>query len=167
MYCLNQPLALLAQTTPAEPAETTTRLSRLEDISNNLNSGSLISSHWLIIAAGLVLLLLSMLSIMQWWQHRHEHSHPWLVYLSAARFAGLGLRHQWTLFWVARQQHLTSPLTLMLAPGTFDQHIKAYLESRASMRREGLRRRLQEVREIMYGDLVTASQVLEAGHAAV
>ncbi len=171
MFDISVPISLLAQTAadtsaPPDAATTGTSVAQLKEISKNLSSEGLISSHWLIIAVGLVLLLLSTLSILQWWQRRHEQSHPWLVYLSTARFAGLGLRHQWVLLWVARQQKLVSPITLMLSPSTFDMHVKAYLESRSGMRQEGLRRKLQEVRDILYGDVVTVSRVLEAGSAA-
>ena len=169
MFDLSYPFSVLAQAASASSdaaAETGTSVERLNEISKNLTSEGLISSHWLIIAIGLVLLLLSSLSIMQWWQRRHEQSHPWLLYLSTARYAGLGLRHQWVLFWVARRQKLVSPITLMLSPGTFDVHIKAYLESQPSWRREGLQRSLQEVRDILYGDVVAVSHVLEAGSAA-
>jgi len=144
---------LLAQTTPADTAEVAPRIDRLAEISNNLSSKDLISTHWLFIAAGIVFVLLSAISIAQWWKHRHDHSHPWLIFMATARFAGLGLRDQWVLFWIAHQQKLGSPLTLMLSPGTFDHHVKAHLDTCPGWRREGRRRRSQSIREHLFADL--------------
>ena len=144
---------LLAQAESAA-SDVPNKLTRLDQISENLNSDSLISSHGLLIAAGLIMLLLSCLSFLQWFKHRHEHSHPWLTFISAANFAGLGLRHQWALFWIARQQKLTSPITLMLAPGTFDQHVQRYLDARPNFRRESMRRTAQNIRELLFGDAI-------------
>ncbi len=151
MICVARIPLILAQAEPAPDTQGSAQF-RFDQISNNLTSDGLISSHWLLVAAGAVMLLLSAVSIVQWWKHRHEQSHPWLMFISAANFAGLGWRHQWTLFWIARHQKLGSPLTLMLAPGTFDQHVKAYLESRAGFRRESHRRVLQDVRELLFGN---------------
>lgn len=144
---------ILAQTGPAQQA-TPVHVHPLNQISENLNGDSLISMHWLLLAAGLVMLLLSAVSLMQWWKHRHEHTHPWMTFISTAGFAGLGWRHQWTLLWIARRQKLTSPISLMLAPGTFDQHVKAYLDSRPGFRRESIRRTTQDIRELLFGDAV-------------
>lgn len=157
MMLLNHLPLLLAQAdsaTAAAPGQPRQQAEILRDISGNLSSEGLISTHWLFIAAGVVFVLLSTVSIVQWWKHRHERSHPWLIFATTARIAGLGLRHQWSLFLIARQQKLASPLTLMLAPGTFDHHVKAYLDTRPNWRREGLRRKTQETREMLFGNLV-------------
>lgn len=156
---------LLAQADPAQTADARPGLERLSQISENLSSDGLISPHWLLISAGLVLLFLSGVSIAQWWKHRNEHSRPWMVYLTAARLAGLSWRRQWTLYWIARRQSLASPLTLMLSPATFDHHVKAYLLSCSNFRRESWRRRSQAIREHLYSDMGTPGFVPKANQS--
>ena len=140
---------ILAQDAPSYP---TPSLDRFSQISENFNSGELISPHWLMIAVGAMLLLLSALSIARWWKHRNEHARPLRVFLTASSMAGLGYADRWLLLLIARRQSLESPLTLMLSPGTFDHHAKAYL-SRRRWRREAVRRRSQSIRESLFGDL--------------
>ena len=133
----------LAQAEPPGPATGITRISQVTD---NLTGDALIPTHWLLIGAGAMLLLLSVLSIMRWWKHHDEHSHPLWVYSGTARLAGLGYRDQWVLLVIAYRQSLASPLTLMLSPGTFDHHVGAYLENRIRWRREAVRRRTRAIR---------------------
>ncbi len=141
---------LLAQDAPANP---TPALDRFAQISQNFNSRELISPHWLLIFAGLLLLLLSGLSIARWWRHRNEHARPMRVFSAVSRMAGLGYADRWMLLLAARHQALESPLTLLLSPGTFDHHIKLYLDARPRWRREAVRRRTQAIRESLFGDL--------------
>jgi hypothetical protein len=157
MTLLNHLPLLIAQTEPVKAGETIPGQERILLISDNFSGEGLIAPHWLIIAAGLVMLILSTVSIAQWWKHRHENSHPWLVFMVTARLAGLGYALQWTLFRVAQQQRLASPLTLMLSPGTFDHHVKAYLDTRSGWRREGLRRKTQAVRDGLFSDMALQS----------
>lgn len=151
MNPLTQLPLMLAQDAPANP---TPALDRFSQISENFTSRELISPHWLMISVGAMLLLLSVLSIARWWKHRNEHARPLHVFLAASRMAGLGLADRWMLLLAARHQSLESPLTLLLSPGTFDHHIKAYLQSRR-WRREAVRRRAQAIRESLFGDLPT------------
>lgn len=132
--------------------DTTMGLSRISEVAKNLSSDGLIPTHWLLIAAGALLLLLSGLSIARWWKHHDEYSHPLLVYSGTARLVGLGYLDQWALLVIAHKQSLSSPLTLMLSPGTFDHHVKAYLETRTRWRREAVRRRLNAIRAILFED---------------
>ena len=153
MMLMNHLPLLLAQADSAAPGVVRDKADILKDISGNLTSDGLITTHWLFIAAGIVFVLLSTVSIVQWWKHRHEHSHPWLIFMSTARFAGLGFREQWTLFRIAHQQKISSPLTLMLSPGTFDHHVKAHLDTCPGWRREARRRTSQSIRDHLFGDL--------------
>lgn len=145
-------LAQDAQDAPAPAAPGGPTLDRFSQISENFTSRELISPHWLLIAVGSMLLLLSVLSIARWWKHRHEHARPLRVFMTASGMAGLGYADRWLLFLIARRQSLESPLTLMLSPGTFDHHAKAYLDSRR-WRREAVHRRAQSIRESLFGDL--------------
>ncbi|GAB4108761.1 MAG: hypothetical protein Kow00105_16530 [Phycisphaeraceae bacterium] len=128
-------------------------MERVSKIAETFSSRELISPHWLFITAGLVLLLLSVVSIVHLFRHRHNNPHPLWVYLTAARIAGLGLLDQWVLFRIARRQGLATPLTLLLSPGTFDHHVKACVDARSAWRRETLRRRAQRIRERLFSDL--------------
>lgn len=149
MHPLTRLPLMLAQDAPANP---TPSLDRFSQISENFNSRELISPHWLMIAAGAMLLLLSAMSIARWWKHRNEHARPLRVFMVASSMAGLGYADRWMLLLAARHESLESPLTLLLSPGTFDHHIKAYLNSRR-WRREAVRRRAQSIRESLFGDL--------------
>ena len=143
---------ILAQDGPAPAAPAVPSLDRFSQISENFNNRELISPHWLMIAVGAMLLLLSALSIARWWKHRNQHARPLRVFLTASGMAGLSHADRWLLLLIARRQSLESPLTLLLSPGTFDYHIKAYLGSRR-WRREAVRRRAQAIRESLFGDL--------------
>lgn len=149
MLNLTHPVLMLAQTQPpaVNPGQ-----EYFNEINKNFSSDGLISTHWLLIAAGAVLLLLSCISIARWWKHRDQHSHPLLVFFGTARLAGLGITDRWVLVRIARQQSLSSPLTLMLSPATFDHHVKAFLASCPGWQRERTQRRAHTIRQTLYSD---------------
>ncbi len=136
----------------ADPAGSSDKRDMLTDVSNHFSSEGVIPTHWLLIAAGAMLLLLSSLSIARWWKHRDEYSHPLWVYLSVAKLAGLGHRDQWLLLMIARQQSLGSPLTLMLSPNTFEHHAQPYIQGRAAWRRAGLSQRARAIHHALFDD---------------
>lgn len=143
-------ISTLAQPPSAEPTITKPDLSV---VSEHATSAGLLTTNWLLIAAGAILLLLSALSIANWWKHRGDHAHPLLVFSGTAEVVGLTYRQRWTLLKIARNQSLTSPLTLMLSPTTYDHHAKGYLESRMNWRRESTRRQLNDIRIALFSDL--------------
>lgn len=163
MTPLTHLLLILAQ---AEPVGAAPGKNRWSQISETFSSEELISPHWLLIAAGAVLLLLSTLSIARWWKHRNEHARPLRVFSTVARMAGLGYADRWLLFRAARHQSLESPLTLLLSPGTFDHHVKAYLDTRPGWRRQAVRSRAQSIRECLFGDLPAHHTAHHASHPA-
>lgn len=147
-------MTTLAQAKPAEAPKPVIAKPDLSVVSQHASdTAGLIPTHWLLIAAGVVLLILSGLSIANWWKHRGEHAHPLLVFSTTAQLAGLSYRNQWTLLRMAHHQSLRSPLTLMLSPDTFDHHARAYLDSRLNWRQEPVRRQLQSIRETLFSDL--------------
>ena len=150
---LFSPLSLIGTLAQAQPTVPAVNKPSLEEIQKHLSSDGLIPTHWLLIAAGAVLLLLSGLSIANWWKHRGEHSHPLLVFSTTAQLVGLSYRHQWMLLRIARNQSLASPLTLMLSADTFDHHAKAYLQSRLSWRQQPVRRQLNTIRDTLFNRL--------------
>lgn len=146
-------LALITPLTQAPSGKPSIVKPDLSSVSEHATSAGLLTTNWLLIAAGVILLLLSGLSIANWWKHRGDHAHPLLVFSNTAQAIGLSYRQQWTLFWLARHQSLASPLTLILSPATFDHHAKIYLESRLNWRREPVRRQLQSIRDTLFSDL--------------
>ncbi len=144
------PMNTLTTLAQAQPSPPVTARPSIEDIQSHLSGDGLIPTHWILIAAGAIIVLLTGLSIARWWKHRDEHSHPLLVFSTTAGFAGLSYRQQWALLLLAHQQALASPLTLMMSPGTFDHHAKAYLESRLTFRREPVRRQLNQIRAHLF-----------------
>ena len=142
-------MTTLAQAPPDKPAIVKPSL---VEVSKNASSDGLIPIHWLLIAVGGIIVLLCGLSIANWWKHRDEHFHPLLVFSATAGQVGLGYRYQWALLRIAHRQSLGSPLTLMLSPGTFDHHAKAYLETCLAFRRESVRRQLNQIRAHLFDD---------------
>ncbi len=140
-------MTTLAQAPPAKP---TIIKPSLFEVSQNTSSDGLIPIHWLLIAAGGIIVLLCGLSIANWWKHRGEHSHPLLIFSTTAQLVGLSYRNQWTLLRLAHHQSLSSPLTLMLSADTFDHHAKPYLDSRLSWRQEPVRRQLSAIRDTLF-----------------
>lgn len=143
------PPLLLAQVDQTPPVPGGFKLSQ---VSEHFSSDSMIPTHWLLIAAGGMLLLLSGLSIARWYKHRDEYSNPLLVYLGVSRLVGLSYRDQWLLMRIARNGSLVSPLTLMLSPATFQHHAQPYINTRSTHRQQALKRRTQALHDTLFAD---------------
>ena len=103
-----------------------------------------------LVASGLALLLASIWG-WRWHQQRHLRSEPISVFHQVASQVGLSLKQQWLLVRIARQQHLPTPLTLMLSSGTLDHHAQAFLQAASARRRDALKGKIHAVATLLFG----------------
>ena len=79
---------------------------------------------------GLVVVVATLL----WWierrRSRTQRAHPLALFQRLATEMGLGLSDRWLLIRIARQQGLSSPLTLLLSPATLEHHARNYAQAR-------------------------------------
>ena len=93
------------------------------------------------VVLGLLLTLVSGVSIAAWLSRQRLQPHRLVVFDRLAREAGLTLRQRWLLVRIGRFCELPTPLTLMLCPGTLGRCARRYAEA---TRRRGRSRRLAE-----------------------
>ena len=125
------------------------------DISRHLSGQQMIPVQWIMVAAGLLLLLISSLSLYRLWRTRDQRSTPLLVFHRLAKQFGLSLRDQWLLYRIARQQTLPTPLTLMLARDTLEHHARAYAQGHTSARAQTLSQHIDTIAHTLFGDAPT------------
>lgn len=144
-------MQLLAQT-PADPSAsgTLTRVD-LKEVQNHFSSSQMIPIEWILLAAGIVLVGISLLSLIRWWKTRHERSSPMLVFFQVALRMGLGVLDGWLLYRIARQQRLPTPLTLMLTPATLEHHTDRFVARFSPGRAEMVRHRVRSIEQRLFG----------------
>ena len=120
-------------------------------IRDHFSSKSMIPVEWIIIGAGVVLLIVAALAIYRLWSHRHERSAPLLVFNRVAASQGLKLADRWFLWRIATQQTLPTPLTLLLSPPTLFHHGRSFAASRAPWRRAAILRHVAAIGQVLAG----------------
>jgi hypothetical protein len=116
-YCYMLPL-LAQRLTSVTPAE----------VSKNLGRGPLISVQWILVAIGLIITIISFISLLRWYRTRHLHPRPYTVFRQLACAQKLTLTQQWLLWRVARHQKLPNPITLMFCKRTLHHHVEDFLD---------------------------------------
>ena len=123
-------MTLLGQASPREPKPYLgSRKEMLEAIGQWNNQDSLMSPG---VAALVFLLLISLLVLYKvyvWNRDRRNQPQPMLLFYQVAGRFNIDLKSQWLLVRIARQQGLTSPLTLLLCESTMLFHVQAYVKS--------------------------------------
>lgn len=122
------------------------------EISRHFGSGGGFSFEWLLIAVGLVLFAIGVVSLRTWWKTRHLRSSPLLVFNRVAAACGLSLGDRVLLWRIARQQALPTPLTLLLSPTTLRHHARAYADARGFAGRAALMQRVATLRRRLFAD---------------
>lgn len=125
---------------------------RLQQISDNFGGHAIIPVQWVLIAAGLLMLVMAGLSLRVWWQTRHERSSPLSVFNKVAGDCGLTPGERLMLWRIARRRGLASPLTLMVSPTTLRHHARASCEHRGSGRRVREMRRVAALRRKLFAE---------------
>lgn len=77
---------------------------------------------------------------------------PLWIYRRIATDLHLTIKQQWRLYRIARQQQLTSPLTLLLSPATFTHHTSAYLSQVQPRKLPSHETQVRGLREHLFGD---------------
>ncbi|MCC6681179.1 MAG: hypothetical protein IT445_09805 [Phycisphaeraceae bacterium] len=118
----------------------------------NWGSGMAISPAWILLGAGLVLMVVAVLSFRHWWRTRHERPTPLLTFLSLAEKLGLTRGEQWLLIRVASQQKLSSPIALLLSAGTLAAHGRAFAGRYSTTRSKMLMQRVRNISDKLFGN---------------
>ncbi len=124
-----------------------------EEIRASFNQGTEslgMNPAWLLVLMGLVTAIISIVAYISLKRSGKQITPAFVVYLQLARELGLSWRQALTLYRIARQQDLTSPITLLLAPATFQAHARAYLQTRPPFQHAPLHRRLQAIQQHVF-----------------
>ncbi len=144
-------LHLLAQSDGLPRAPRTLTRVDLKEVQNHFNSSQMIPVEWILLAAGLVLVAISVMSLVRWWKTRHERSNPMLVFVQVAVRMKLGVADAWLLYRVARQQKLPTPLTLLVCVGTFEHHTSSYAARCSPARSAMIQRHARRIARRLFG----------------
>lgn len=124
----------------------------LSKVGEHWGSGGQVQFEYLLIAIGVVLVALSLVSLHRWWNTRDERPAPTLAFLEVCAAVGLSWGDRLFLWRIARQQRLPSPLTLMLCPITLHHHGKAYAEAVGLANRAARLRRVASLRRRLFAE---------------
>lgn len=83
-----------------------------------LEHGSRMHVADIMVVLGLVLTLISALSVLGWLMQQRLQPHRLVVFSRLGKALGLGLRDRWLLWRIARHEALPTPTALLLTPGT-------------------------------------------------
>lgn len=86
----------------------------------------------------------------RWHKQRQTQPSPALIFRRIADHLGLSLREQWLLKRIAHYEALISPLTLIVAAGTFDHHTGRYAQSLTSVYRTEFERQIAPLRRKLF-----------------
>ena len=123
----------------------------LEEMGDHFSSDAMIPLEWIMIAAGLVLLLIGALSTYRWWKTRHLRSSPLLVFYRVGPGLGLHWQDLWLLYRIGRRARLPTPLALMMSPRTLEVHGEQFAARSYGARRRLIRRQVARVETTLFG----------------
>ncbi len=144
---------------PPETPETASRaLDRpprdevFRQIAEHWDGQAVLPLPWVLIGMGLLLLLLSGLSLAHWWRRRDSRPAPWRVFCRVSHELGLEWSQRWLLWRIARRQGLPTPLALLISPGTLTHHAEAYAAACGARRARAVRDRAQRMCVTLFPD---------------
>jgi hypothetical protein len=108
-------------------------------------------ASWLIWIGLIVVLIIAGLWAWRQYRMRRLQSLPLMIFHQAASQLGIRLSDQWLLQRIANQQHLPSPLTLLMSPNTLGYHAEAYLARVAGPNRARIAFRLHTLSRELFG----------------
>lgn len=101
-----------------------------------IRNGSGMHVEYALIAIGLLLTVMSTVSLAIWIKRQKVRPHRLVVFNRIARRMGLTWRDRLVLWRVGRRTGLPTPLAMMLCPGTMGTHARSYARS-ATFKRHG------------------------------
>ena len=119
---------------------------------NFWTSGPTLPMQWLGWTALTVAIALLGLLAVAYFRRTVRRLEPLAVFRRIACGLDLSVPQQWRLMHIARQQKLSSPLTLLLSPATFNHHAEHYLQQIKPRRVAPLRTQLDQLRQHIYGE---------------
>lgn len=126
------------------------------------NTGDMFPVRSLLIMLGGVLLIFICLAIRQWYRDRPKEPGSSVLFRRIARQVGLGWLDQWLLLQIARANRLPSPLTLLVARGTFLHYAHQYAEAVSGWRKPMVAARASRILGRVYGSAGHAQQEIQA-----
>lgn len=115
-----------------------------------LESGPLFSPAPILVAAGVLLVVIAAMRIVQLRRRHQLRQGVMSIFHHVATQAGLDLQTQWLLVRIARHQSLPSPLTLLVCDATLQHHGRAFLQTLSPARRRRPADRLARLRRLLW-----------------
>ncbi len=99
------------------------------------SSESLMSSGWALAIFAILIGFLIALKLFLWYRKKDRPTGPMIIFYQICKQVGLSLQSQWLLIRIAKQQSLSTPLTLLVCHATLSSHAQAYAQSLPVTRR--------------------------------
>jgi hypothetical protein len=107
--------------------------------------GSSLPLKWLyVIAVGLIVFVTIRFGV-KYYRRLRRRLEPLRIYAQVAGKMGLSTEQRWTLWRVARQTGLTSPLTLLVCSDTLDWHGRQYVSQLSGSGARSAERQLERI----------------------
>lgn len=126
------------------------------------NTSDMFPVRNLVIILAVVMAIFAFVSLRQWWRNRPKEPGSSVLFRRISRRVGLGWLDQWFLIQIARACHLPSPLTLMVARGTFLHYAHMYANEVAPWRKPMVTARSSRILARLYGSASHAQQDIQA-----
>lgn len=94
----------------------------------------------------------------KWYKNRPTDPTPSLLFRKMARELRLGLFDQWLLLRICREQHLPSPLTLLLSRATLLHYANQYAKDLAPIRTPMVLARTERIVKLLFGSEAQANK---------
>lgn len=124
---------------------------RFQSIQDHFGGGAVVSPGWIVMFAGVVMVVVSALALRHWWRTRHERPSPTLSFLTLASKLGLSAAEQWLLIRIAGKLKLPTPITLLISPRTLQHHAETYAAQLPRRRSAKLIRRTDAIADKLFG----------------
>ncbi|MFI4861390.1 MAG: hypothetical protein ACIAXF_12000 [Phycisphaerales bacterium JB063] len=105
----------------------------------------------LVIGLGILLIVVTIISGVRWWQSRYTNPSALVLFSALARKAGLGWADRFLLWRIARSRGLSSPIALLIARGALEQHSQAYRAKLSGFTAARVGRRIDHIAAQLFG----------------
>jgi hypothetical protein len=139
---------------------------RLEDIGRYATQGADMPWGALLIAIGILIAVVAAISLRRLHATRNLSPSATLAFLLITRRLGIGWSHRYLLYQISRGTRLSTPITLLLAPGTLHDHARQFVAGMSMRRRDHTMRRVAAIERILYADREAADPIVEPGVAS-
>ena len=156
----NQPTGQTPGRTPGQPGEPSEVWgSRAQEVFDSWqNTSDMFPVRNLVIILAVFAVIMFGLWLSKWYKNRPVDPTPSLLFRKMSRELRLGLMDQWLLLRICREQHLPSPLTLLLSRATLLHYANEYAKELAPIRTPMVLARAQRIVNHLFGSEAQANK---------